>query len=77
MSITELMQHVGDENVQLQNLESSLIRAQMKKDDGEITFATDRDKVGALAGIGQKTHLGLVVWLPIDKLPENLRPKNP
>lgn len=75
MKLSELIQHVGDEAVQLQNLEASLIRAQMKTSDGEITFATDREKVGALAGIGEKTHLGLVVWLPIDKLPENLRPK--
>ena len=52
MTITELCAHVGDENIQCQGLSSSLIRATMKATDGEITFATDREKVAALAGVG-------------------------
>jgi hypothetical protein len=46
-----------------------MIRAQVKIKDGEITFATDREKVAALAGLGKETHHGIIVWLPIDKLP--------
>ena len=76
MKLSELIQHVGDDHVQLQNLAGSLIRASMKTRDGEVTFATDRDKVGALCGVGKSTHMGLVVWLPIERLPENMRPKS-
>lgn len=76
MKLSELIQHVGDDHVQLQNLTGSLIRANMKARDGEVTFATDRDKVGALCGVGKTTHVGLIVWLPVDRLPEDLRPKS-
>lgn len=76
MKLSELIQHVGDDHVQLQNLTSSLIRANLKARDGEVTFATDRDKVGALCGVGKTTHMGLIVWLPVDRLPQNLRPKS-
>ena len=69
MSITELCAHVGAENIQVQGLNSSMVRAQVKATDGEITFATDREKVAALAGFGKETHRCMIVWLPIDKLP--------
>ena len=69
MKLSELISHVGDDNIQVQGLNSSMIRAQVKIKDGEITFATDREKVAALAGLGKETHHGIIVWLPIDKLP--------
>lgn len=75
MKLSELIAHVGDEHVELQNLDNSTIRAQAKKTDGEITFATDRSKVMERAmGLSVK-HLGLIVWLPVDRLPESMRPK--
>ena len=74
MSISELINHVGDDNIQCQHLQSSLIRAELKKRDGEVTFATDRDKVAALCGVGKPSHICMIVWLPIDKLPEEIRP---
>lgn len=69
MKLSELIAHVGDDNIQVQGLNSSMIRAQVKIKDGEITFATDREKVAALAGVGEETHRCMIVWLPIDKLP--------
>ena len=69
MKMSELCAHVGDENIQVQGLSSSLVRANMKTHDGEITFATDREKVAALCGVGKETHRCMIVWLPIDKLP--------
>jgi hypothetical protein len=68
MSITELLQHVGDENIQLQNLADSLVKAQLKKNDGEITFATDRDIVQDMA-LNRCDKIGLILWIPKDKLP--------
>lgn len=73
MKLSELIQHVGDEHVQLQNLDESLIKARTATNDGEITFATDKSKVIERA-VGRKTsHIGLVVWLPRDRLPESMR----
>lgn len=70
MTISELIKHVGDENVEFQLLESSLISAQVKKRDGEITFATDRNNVLALAGLGKPTHRCMILWLPLDRMPK-------
>lgn len=75
MSITELCQHVGDDNIQCQIVSQSLVKGEVKKHDGEITFATDRDKVMPLCGVGKQTHVGFIVWLPVDRLPENMKPK--
>jgi hypothetical protein len=68
MSITELLQHVGAENVQLQNLADSLVKAQLKKNDGEITFATDRNTVQDMV-LNRCDKVGLILWIPKDKLP--------
>lgn len=75
MKLSELILHVGDEHVGLQNLDNSLIRAQAKTRDGEITFATDRRHVMQRAFDQPVTHVGLIVWLPVEKLPENLKPQ--
>jgi hypothetical protein len=75
MKLSELIQHVGDEHVQLQNFDQSLVRAQAKTRDGEITFATDRSHVMERAFNQQVSHVGLVVWLPVHRLPESMRPK--
>ena len=74
MKLSELIQHVGDDHVQIQTVSSSLIRANLKARDGEVTFATDREKVAALCGVGKATHMGMIVWLPIARLPEDMRP---
>lgn len=73
MKLSELIQHVGDEHVQIQNLDNSLIKAKTAATDGEITFATDKSKVIERA-VGKKpSHVGLVVWLPRERLPESMR----
>jgi len=75
MKLSELIIHVGDDHVQLQRLDSSLVGGQVKKQDAELTFATDRQKGMALVGVGEQTHIGLIVWLPVERLPESMRPK--
>jgi hypothetical protein len=72
MSIIELLQHVGAKNITLQNLADSLVRAKMKKHDGEITFATDRSVVHDMA-LGRCDKVGLILWIPKDKMPGESR----
>lgn len=72
MSIIELLQHVGAENISLQNLADSLVKAEMKKHDGEITFATDRSIVHDMA-LNRCDKVGLILWIPKDKMPDPSR----
>lgn len=72
MSIIELLQHVGAENISLQNLADSLVKADLKKHDGEITFATDRSIVHDMA-LNRCDKVGLILWIPKDKMPDPSR----
>ena len=76
MKLSELIQHVGDEHVQIQNLDQSCVSAKAGKRDGEFTFATDREKVIERAMGKKVSHIGLVVWVPVDRLPDSMRPKS-
>jgi hypothetical protein len=73
MKLSELIQHVGDEHIELQNIDSSLVKAKTCKQDGEITFATDKSKVIDRAIGNKPKHVGLIVWLPRERLPESMR----
>jgi len=73
MTISELCSHVGDDNITVQELQSSLVKAETKKRDGEITFATDLSKVHQLVMPGKPDHLCLILWLPREKLPVAMR----
>jgi hypothetical protein len=71
MKLSELIQHVGDEHVEVQTLEGSLVNVRACKSDGEITFATDRSRALQLAaGLDQAEWVGLVVWLPRERMPK-------
>ncbi|QYY35286.1 hypothetical protein [Ruficoccus sp. ZRK36] len=74
MKLSDLIQHVGDENVECQIVSQSLISAKVKKGMGELTIATDQAKVMNLGGIGRAKHVGLLVWLPADRLPTDINP---
>lgn len=69
MTISELIAHVGDANIQVQRVDD-FIRAEYKKktDDVEITFATNQISVYELMRHNGAKH-GLIIWLPRDKLP--------
>ena len=68
MKLSKLIQKVGDENVQIQNLDSDCMKMNQGKETAEITFATQRSKVEDMLEwcTGGKTpeYLGLVVWIP-------------
>jgi hypothetical protein len=71
MKFTQLCQHVGDENIQFQVLDECVTHVQTnKKGITKITFGTQAVTANEFMYSGQKAKLrGLVVWLPIDKLP--------
>ena len=75
MGISELMATVGDENIEFQVLDTALIEANVDKAEAEITFGTQPDKVMNFLLDNHRKYVGLVVWLPIEKMPEKLRPK--
>lgn len=73
LSILKLIQHVGEENVQCQSLHQSLSSANSGKNGSTITFFTDKAKAQDLmthAAIGADLEwVGMVVWMPKNKLP--------
>jgi hypothetical protein len=75
MGISELIAMVGDENIRFQNLEEALIEANISGDVAKIKFGTEKDKVMNYLHKADRKFVGLVVWLPIEKMPEKLRPK--
>lgn len=78
MKLSKLIEHVGDENVVLQNIMHSSPSLRVCKHDGQVTFCTDKAKVRDLiqqtGGVGGFVASGkwtaLVVWIPTDKLPD-------
>lgn len=72
MKLSELIEHVGDDNVQVQWIRESFVSAESRKGDGEITFATDGGKVIGFTEGNDSEFVGLVVWLPRQRLPERM-----
>ncbi len=77
MKLSELIAHIGDDNVFLQNLQSSFLRGSICSSDAEITFSTEKDRGQQLLDAGasgrKPDHVGLVLWLPRERLPEGMR----
>ena len=71
MKLSELIEHVGDDNIGFQNLDHDALEIQMHGGDGKITFATDPKHVKERA-LGEASHVALVLWIPKDKLPEDM-----
>lgn len=69
MTISELIDRVGNENVEVQWLDMDLIEAELDKWGAWIKFATDPAKVTAMACDTEK-HIGIVIWLPKEKMPD-------
>lgn len=76
MTLSELIAAVGDDNVIYQALatDSTLVRKKRERGQqvGEVVFNTDPRRADDLM-FDNPTHIGLVVWLPIDRLPESMR----
>lgn len=71
MKLSELIAHVGDENIQVQNLVESMesINKGTMGKATMITFGTNAITPQDLLVKPQKL-LGLVIWIPRDKMPK-------
>lgn len=74
MTLSELIANVGDDNVQFQSLDEATESCTLTGNTGRFTFHTD-PKHALERATGEPSHIALVVWLPVDKLPDNMRPQ--
>lgn len=72
MKLSELINHVGDAEIEVQWLHESSVVGEAGRDGARITFATDPAKVIGLTDT-KPEFAGLVVWIPMSRLPEHLR----
>lgn len=81
LGISELVSKIGDENITVQNLASNLSEVKNGKKDSRLTFFTSpemgRQIAKEAAGIESSTHIGLILWIPRDKLPTTAAPATP
>lgn len=70
MGITKLISSVGDENIELQNISNNLDSARINGGNGRITFLTAPDKVTDLMAGNESKFVGLVVWIPRNRIPK-------
>lgn len=68
MKMSELILAVGDENVKFQNLLNDAHTIDKTKHGTKITFYTDGVRAEELLGGGTPKNIGLVLWLPKDKV---------
>lgn len=74
MTITELIQHVGEENVLIQRIDESITGCRKGKSGISIMCIetnqfSPNDLLDLTNGQRPKMH-GLILWLPTDKLPK-------
>lgn len=65
MKLSELIAAYGDDKVQFQNLDQSLINLNMRNGVSKITFGTEQP-----VNLDGTDKLGLVVWLDRDRVKE-------
>lgn len=69
MKLSELIEHVGDDNIVFQNLDSDADGCEIKKGVGRFTFRTDPAHVKERV-TGNPSHVAFVVWIPRERLPQ-------
>lgn len=68
MKISELIAKYGDDDVQFQNLDNCLIKADMKGGVSKITFGTEQPIT-----LDGAQKLGLIVWLDRKRVSEIIK----
>lgn len=72
MTLSELLDKIGDENLIFQNLTQDLAGVTNGKKDSRVTFFTDtckgRDLANAVASNSKPKMTDYIVWMPTDKL---------
>lgn len=66
MTIVELLAAVGADNLTYQKLGECLIGVSKARRGVDITFGTVAVTAESLCGITEPTHVGFIVWVPID-----------
>ncbi len=74
LGISELVRLVGDENIMVQNLAANMTAGNNGKKQSTLTFATSKEHCGdamkAAAGIESAKYVGLILWMPREKIDE-------
>jgi hypothetical protein len=65
MGIIELLERVGEDNIQLQNLVESMDGISMRGADSRVSFWTNGINPTEIA-VGKARNVGLVLWLPTE-----------
>lgn len=76
MRLSKLIQIVGDENIEVQNLAENMASMNANKKHSTIAFRASPEKGNqiAKAACGLTSNVvGLVLWLPSDKIPKELK----
>lgn len=77
MTISELFNEIGDENICFQNLTEDVSSVTNDKQDSKITFYTASDKGHDLASAIITNHrpkfTAYIVWMPTDKWQEVMK----
>jgi hypothetical protein len=68
MKMSELILAVGDDHVVFQNLDRDAHTIDKTKHGTKISFYTDAIQAEELLGDGKTKKIGLVVWLPRDRV---------
>ncbi len=68
MKLSELILAVGDENVKFQNLLNDAQSVDKTKHGTKITFYTDAVQAEEMIHAATTKNIGLVVWLPRDRV---------
>lgn len=75
MSVIEVIERVGLENVRVQFLSECTTHAKQKKHGVEISFVTSHPSCADLINPDDPNQIGMIVWIPRDKLPKELLKK--
>ncbi len=72
MKLSKLIAIVGDEFVEVQHLWNDYDKVDIKGGKAVVAFNTSPAKAASVGGLGEVTHRGIVVWLPCERMQENL-----
>lgn len=69
MTLGQLINHVGQENIKVQPLKDSITSIDVVKGGNKVTFVTGQiSPVDLMFGSDPNTMIGLVLWIRKDKL---------
>lgn len=73
MKLSALIAAVGDEHIGVQSLSTDAVSYDYgRKKGATITFATDSARVQEML-TGQPKYVGMVIWIPKDKIPDEVK----